>query len=333
MTRLKELQVQYQKILTDYIESQTERNLYIGQNFIRQLIQKKVTPEEVISIHKQAIEKLYPDLQQEILFSYDFLIEMMVHFGLTLKEHESLLEQQEEIRSEMLVAAKIQNMLLKTEKPKMDYLDVGIVSIPIRDMNGDYVYANEENECLNVAVTDVVGKGVPAALCMSMVKYGLDTLRYSNSDPSYVLEVLNRIIEKSVDDSMFVSMFYGRYDHGNGIFTYGSAGHEPALYYCANENRFYTLESKGLLLGVMGDVKYMQYDFPLNEGDFIVIMTDGVTEFRKNEHLDSKELIQYLAISNLHLSAQKMCEVMYERLKELQDYLLQDDFTIVIIKK
>lgn len=330
---MKELQVQYQKILSDYIESQTERNLYIGQNFMRQLIQKKVTPEEVISIHKQAIETLYPNVSNEISHSYDFLIEVMVHFGLTLKEHESLLEQQEEIKAEMNVAAKIQNMLLKTENPKVDYVDIGLVSIPIRNMNGDYVYFSAENEYVSVAVTDVVGKGVPAALCMSMVKYGLDTLKFSNNNPAYVLEVLNQIIEKSVDDSMFVSMFYGRYDNERNVFTYGSAGHEPALYYNAKEDAFYDLEFKGLLLGVMGDVKYMQYDFRLNAGDFIIIMTDGVTELRKNEDLDSREIIQYLAMTNRHLSAQEMCDVMYKRLKELQDNLLQDDFTIVIIKK
>lgn len=300
---------------------------------MRQLIQKKVTPEEVISIHKQAIETLYPNVSNEISHSYDFLIEVMVHFGLTLKEHESLLEQQEEIKAEMNVAAKIQNMLLKTENPKVDYVDIGLVSIPIRNMNGDYVYFSAENEYVSVAVTDVVGKGVPAALCMSMVKYGLDTLKFSNNNPAYVLEVLNQIIEKSVDDSMFVSMFYGRYDNERNVFTYGSAGHEPALYYNAKEDAFYDLEFKGLLLGVMGDVKYMQYDFPLNAGDFIIIMTDGVTELRKNEDLDSREIIQYLAMTNRHLSAQEMCDVMYKRLKELQDNLLQDDFTIVIIKK
>ena len=54
--------MQYQKILSDFLANQTERNLYIGQNFIRQLIQKKVAPEEVINIHKYAIEQIYPDL-------------------------------------------------------------------------------------------------------------------------------------------------------------------------------------------------------------------------------------------------------------------------------
>lgn len=331
---MKELQVQYQKILADYLVNQTERNLYIGQNFIRQLIQKKIAPEEVINIHKCAIEQICPDITADMLHSYDFLIEIMVHFGLTLKEHQSLLEQQEELRIEMNVATKIQNMILKTTIPKVEQVDIGMVSIPIRKMNGDYVhFLSDDDHYVSVAVTDVVGKGVPAALCMSMVKYGLDTLEYANNDPSYVLEVLNRIIEKSVDDSMFVSMFYGTYDIDESVFTYGSAGHEPAIYYNAREKTFYDLESKGLLLGVLPEVKYPQYEIELEEDDFIVMITDGVTDFRKQGELDPRDVIKNLSLSYRNLSAQEMCEKMYAYLKALPDFDLEDDFTVVIFKK
>ena len=331
---MKELQVQYQKILADYLVNQTERNLYIGQNFIRQLIQKKIAPEEVINIHKCAIEQICPDITADMLHSYDFLIEVMVHFGLTLKEHQSLLEQQEELRIEMNVAAKIQNMILKTTIPKVEQVDIGMVSIPIRKMNGDYVhFLSDDDHYVSVAVTDVVGKGVPAALCMSMVKYGLDTLEYANNDPSYVLEVLNRIIEKSVDDSMFVSMFYGTYDIDESVFTYGSAGHEPAIYYNAREKTFYDLESKGLLLGVLPEVKYPQYEIELEEDDFIVMITDGVTDFRKQGELDPRDVIKNLSLIYRNLSAQEMCEKMYAYLKALPDFDLEDDFTVVIFKK
>lgn len=330
---MKELQIQYKKILSEYIENQTERNLYIGQNLVRQLIQKRITPEEVINIHKYAIEQIYPDLPAEISHSYDFLIEMMVHFGLTVKEHQSLLEQQEELRIEMNIATKIQNMLLKTTIPKEKDVDIGMVSIPIRKMNGDYVhFLNDEKHRVSVAVTDVVGKGVPAALCMSMVKHGLDTLEYANNNPSYVLEVLNRIIEKSVDDSMFVSMFYGTYDIKRSIFTYGSAGHEPAIYYCAREQRFYDLESKGLLLGVMPEVKYPQYEIKMEKHDFILMITDGVTDFRKQGELDPRDIIKNLAFNYGQLTAQDMCEEMYTYLKALPNFELEDDFTVVILK-
>ena len=119
---------------------------------------------------------------------------------------------------EMKIATNIQKTLLKTDVPQLASIDIGMISIPNRKMTGDYVHFYNREDYLSVAVTDVVGKGVPAALCMSMVKYGLETLEYAYKDPSYVLEVINRVIEKSVDDSMFVSMFYGCLDMRKSIF-------------------------------------------------------------------------------------------------------------------
>lgn len=330
MNNLENLQIQYEKILSDYLSDQNEHNLYNGQNFIRQVIQKNLTPEEVVSIHKNAMEKIC-EVSDSVLHACDFLIEMMVHFGLKLKEHQCLIEKQQEIRIEMEIATNIQNLLLKTTVPNPNGLDIGMLSIPIRKMNGDYIHFTHDDEnFVSVAVTDVVGKGVPAALCMSMVKYGLDTLEFTNNNPSYVLEVLNRIIEKSVDDSMFVSLFYGRFDLKNDIFTYSSAGHEPALYYDASQQTFYDLESKGLLLGVLPEIKYSQVDLKLKGKDLLIIMSDGVTDFNKVHDFDSREFIKQLVLSYNDLNAQQMCETIY---RELQSFKVEDDFSIVIIKK
>ena len=97
--KMNELKVQYKKILSEYLSNQTERNLYIGQNFVRQLIQKKVLPEEVINIHKEVLLELYPDVQKTTENSFDFLIEIVIHMLLTYKEHQRLLEVQEEFTS------------------------------------------------------------------------------------------------------------------------------------------------------------------------------------------------------------------------------------------
>lgn len=331
---MEQIRKQYKKILSDYIGNQSESDLYIGQNFIKRMIQKNVTPEEVISIHKRALEEIYDDIPDSVLHGYDFLIEVMVHFGLKVQEHQALLAKQEELRIEMEVASKIQNLLLETEVPKPQGADIGMISVPLRKMNGDYVhFMHDDERFLSVAVTDVVGKGVPAALCMSMVKYGLDTLEYANSNPSYVLEVLNKIIEKSVDDSMFVSLCYARYNLKTNVFTWSSAGHEPSLYYQAATESFSDLEAKGLLLGILPETKYTQQDIELNDGDFVIIMTDGVTDFREKEEFDPREKIKELAISYRHLSAQDMCEEIYKELQRLHNFKLVDDFSVVIIKK
>ncbi|MFC9542645.1 PP2C family protein-serine/threonine phosphatase [Lysinibacillus sp. NPDC056959] len=328
------LESQYKKILSDYMTDQTEKNLYIAQNFTRQLIQNNISPEDVVSIHKNAVEKLFPRRMSEEQLAYDFLIEVMVHYGMAHREHQSLLQKQAEYEIEMKIATSIQSTLLKTEVPQLLNIDIGMISIPIRKMNGDYVhFLYNRDDYLSVAVTDVVGKGVPAALCMSMVKYGLEALDYAYRDPSYVLEVINRVIEKSVDDSMFVSMFYGCLDMRKSTFSYASAGHEPALHYSAMRDQFIPLESTGLLLGVLPETKYSYNEITLEENDIVIMMTDGVTEFRLLDELNAREVITSLIFENKYLSAQELCNLLYKQIEKIQDFKLSDDFTIAIIKK
>ena len=85
---------------------------------------------------------------------------------------------------EMNVAAKVQNTLLKTKKPDFKELDIGFVTEPAKKMNGDYIYFLHDNYYeASVAVADVMGKGIPAALCMSMIKFGMDSLKHENTSP------------------------------------------------------------------------------------------------------------------------------------------------------
>ncbi|MET1014813.1 MAG: phosphatase RsbU N-terminal domain-containing protein [Paenisporosarcina sp.] len=110
-----EIERQYKEIMRQYVMRQTEQNLYAGQNFSRQLIQKNISPEEVISIHKSALEEMQPELPVNVWHSFDLLIEMMIRYGLALKEHQSLLQRQEEMKVEMDLAEKLQKTLLKNK--------------------------------------------------------------------------------------------------------------------------------------------------------------------------------------------------------------------------
>lgn len=324
---------QYKEIMKKYLESQSEEDLYVGQQFSRRFIEKDIAPEDVISIHKTAMFELHPNLRKEVWDSLDFLIEMMIHYGLTLQEHQSLVRKQEAIQMEMNVATKVQDTLLKTTEPNVKGLDVGWISQPAHQMNGDYIYFLNQGNASSVAVADVMGKGIPAALCMSMIKFGMDGLQNENSNPHYVLSTINRIVEKSVDDSMFISMFYGKYDSENKTFHYASAGHEPALYFNSETETFTELDAKGLLLGVKKNAVYEEHSVVLKDGDFVVMMTDGVTETRTEEGFIEMETIQKLLVDVKEQSAQQIAEHVYNQLGAMQNFRLSDDFTIVIFKK
>lgn len=325
---------QYSELLQKYITHEDETDLYAAQQVSRKFIEKKISPEDVISLHKTSVEQIFPDLASRIGPSYDFLIEVMIHYGLALMEHQSLVRKQEAMQIEMDVAVKVQDMLLETTVPEVDGLDIGIVSKPAKKMSGDYVYFIEQgNEEACVAVADVMGKGLPAALCMSMIKFGMDSLREKATEPHHVLEVINQIVEKSMDDSMFISMFYGKYAQSTSTFTFGSAGHEPALLYRASEDRFIELDAKGLLLGIRKDVEFQQKSVELAEGDFIVIMTDGVTEGRNAEGFIEEEVILDMLRDVKSLPAQQIADHLYTQLFKMQNYMLHDDFTLVLFKK
>jgi phosphoserine phosphatase RsbU/P len=324
----------YKEILQQYVDGQKEEDLYLGQKFSRKFIEKEVQPEDVISIHKTALAEVLPDMPEKLWHSFDFLIEMMIHYGLALREHQSLIQKQVEIQMEMNVAAKVQDTLLKTKKPEFKGLDIGFVTEPAKQMSGDYIYfLSDNNYEAGVAVADVIGKGIPAALCMSMIKFGMDGLQYENTSPRNVLDIVNRIVEKSVDDSMFISMFYGKYDARDSSFTYATAGHEPALLFKASTGEFLELHAKGLLLGVHPNVVYEEKSVLLEEGDFIAMMTDGVTEVRTDTGFIDDKVIKLILEEVKDESAQKIADTVYQRLAHLQNFHLRDDFTIVIFKK
>lgn len=324
----------YKEILKQYIQNQSEKDLYAGQKFSRQFIEKEISPEEVIGIHKASLKELLPDASDQIWHSFDFLIEMMIHYGLALQEHQSLIRKQEELDMEMKIGAQVQNSLLKTKVPHFEGLEIGFITVPAKQMSGDYIYfLNDDQQHASVAVADVIGKGIPAALCMSIIKFGMDSMQYENASPSVVLEVVNRIVEDNIDDSMFISMFYGKYDAKESVFSYASAGHEPALLYRAKEKKFIELDAEGLLLGVQKNVQYEECAVQLECGDFIAIMTDGVTETRTEDGFIEEQFIRSILESAKDECAQKIADTVYQRLGELQNFQLHDDFTIVVFKK
>ncbi|WP_318618058.1 PP2C family protein-serine/threonine phosphatase [Sporosarcina sp. YIM B06819] len=325
---------QYKKILEQYTDRPNEEALYLGQQFSRRFIEQEISPEEVISIHKIAFIEAFPDIPDELVNSFDFLIEMMIHYGLALREHQSLIRRQEAIQMEINVAVKVQDTLLKTKVPDVKELDIGFITEPAKKMNGDYIYFLHDN-CYetSVAIADVMGKGIPAALCMTMIKFGMDSLRNENTSPKNVLDIVNRIVEKSVDNSMFISMFFGKYDARDSSFCYGSAGHEPALMYKASTGQFTELGAKGLLLGINAEVAYEEKSVVLEEGDLIVMMTDGVTEVRTDAGFIDSQVIKSILVEEKDKSAQVIADTIYNKVAGLQDFRLRDDFTIVIFKK
>ncbi|QKS70195.1 PP2C family protein-serine/threonine phosphatase [Paenalkalicoccus suaedae] len=324
----------YKEMLTSYLENQSEHALYHAQQFSKQMMEQDMSPEETVSLHISVFQELKDDLSQEVIDSFDLLLEVMIGYGLAYREHQSLRDRQQRLESELDVAARMQKTLLPHNDLKMDQIDLGVISVPASKMSGDYYhYGTDDSGNVIVAVADVIGKGVPAALSMSMIKYAVDTLTEKEFQPASLLESLNRVVHRNIDEDMFITMMYGLYDSTDHTFYYASAGHEPGFVYDASEDTFDNLEAKGLVLGVSPKVSYKESSFSLKENDFVVLLSDGVTECRVDgEFIERAQLVDIIR-RHQHLTAQEIVDQVYQELEKAQEFQLKDDFTLLILRR
>ncbi|MEN2466924.1 PP2C family protein-serine/threonine phosphatase [Ornithinibacillus sp. JPR2-1] len=324
----------YKNLLKGYIETQDEQALYGAEQISKSFIKNNILPEEIVNLHIQALLEISPELHDQIQTSMNFLLETMISYGLAHQEYQLLREKQLEIKSEIHVAARMQKMLLKSAIPKTDDLDIGVISVPANQMNGDYHhFVKGKDGSISIAIADIIGKGIPAALSMSMIKYAMDSFPESEMSTDAILASLNRVVERNVDPSMFITMFYAQYKPGSGKLYYSSAGHEPGFFYSGKDNTFREFEAKGLVLGVNPDTTYSQYELEIEKGDMIVLLTDGVTECRKGDVFIERNEVLEVIKSYMHLPAQEIVNQVYRHFERLQNFQLRDDFTLVILKK
>lgn len=324
----------YKELLKSFIETENERALYGAEKITKTFIQENITPEEIVNLHIQAFNELYPNIMPEIKLSMNFLLETMISYGMALQENQALREKQLELESELSIAANMQHTLLATEKPNVEGLDIGVISVPANKMNGDYYHFVKGNDdTTGIAIADVKGKGIPAALCMSMIKYAMESFPENSMEPRQILNSLNSVVERNVDSSMFITMFYAQYEPEKSKLIYSSAGHEPGFYYDAKKEEFAEIKTEGLVLGVSPEFEYKQYEQSLEKGDVVVLLTDGVTESKlDNRFIEEEEMLDIIS-QYFHLPAQQAVSQVYKHFERMQDFLLRDDFTLIILKK
>lgn len=183
------------------------------------------------------------------------------------------------IAQEMESAAQIQRSFLPRDViTETDRCDVFAVMTPAKDVGGDfYDYFMINETKLAFAVGDVSGKGVPAALFMSVSRTVLRTVAFEADAPGAVLSRVNSILARDNNEGMFVTLFYAVLDLSTGNVAYSSAGHDDALL-LSGTNGVQPLHYMGPAIGLFDGVEYPTEVRPLAAGDSLFLLTDGVTE-------------------------------------------------------
>ncbi|UCE40827.1 MAG: SpoIIE family protein phosphatase [Candidatus Aminicenantes bacterium] len=245
------------------------------------------------------------------------------------------------LESELETARKIQEKLLPHEMPQLPGFEIAGTSIPSKQVGGDYFdFLDLGKGRLGIAIADVSGKGIPAALLMANLQASLHAQTMETVKVAEVANRINNLLVKSTDANMFVTFFYGLLDRNQSTFTSTNAGHNPPLLLRADQSTEHLAEG-GLVLGFLPDQNYAQQTTILFPGDILVLYTDGITEAREPEEKKAVEDKLFGEVRLVHV----VKESASLSAREIQSAILQtvsahtkntpqgDDITLVVIKR
>ncbi len=180
------------------------------------------------------------------------------------------------IERELQLAAEIQRALLPEPLQSGPHFDVAAASIPCRSIGGDFFdYFNLATGTFACTLGDVAGKGPPAALLTAMIQGAFAAQVTSTESPAVLMEQINRSLIRRAIQSRFVTVMYGVLGP-DGRLTYTNAGHNPPI--LTGRGGLRRLETGGLILGLFPNATYEEETLQLEDGDTLVIFSDGVTE-------------------------------------------------------
>lgn len=195
---------------------------------------------------------------------------------------QSITAEKERINAELSLAASIQAHMMPCifpAFPEHDEFDIYATMTPAKEVGGDfYDFFMTDESHFAVVVSDVSGKGVPAALFMVIAKTLIKNYAQMGQRPSDVFTTVNRLLCKGNDAGLFVTSWMGIIDLKDGKLTYVNAGHNPPLLKRGDGDFEYLRSRPGFVLAGMEGMKYLQNEIELCPGDRLFLYTDGVTE-------------------------------------------------------
>jgi serine phosphatase RsbU (regulator of sigma subunit) len=198
---------------------------------------------------------------------------------------------EERVRREMKMARHVQERLLPLPTPALPGLTLAMLSRPAQQIGGDiYDLIELPDGRLLIAVADVCGKGVPAALLTVAVQQGIR--QYAGPDPAAVLAGVNRLLLENTPEDMFVTAVCVVLDPVRGDATAAAAGHPPPLWWDDARRRLARVGSRGTLLGLQPEWRGQTVQWQLGPGDALLLYTDGVldAELDRKDRLGEERL-------------------------------------------
>lgn len=241
-----------------------------------------------------------------------------------------------EQQRELDIARNIQLGLLPTMVPEVPGIQLAGVCIPAKEVGGDYYdYLLHEDGRLDLVIADVSGHNVGAALIMAETRTLIRCRSGKLFTPQEIIHDLNQFFYDDLTQAeLFITLFYLRYHSDTRKVYYASAGHSPTLHWKAITKQCVRLNPEGLIIGVMKDFPYEQESFTLENGDVLLLYTDGLIEAENGQkELFGEERLADLLSEHCHLSPQKLIDFIIDQVRLFSGHQsFQDDVSLVVMQ-
>jgi sigma-B regulation protein RsbU (phosphoserine phosphatase) len=181
-------------------------------------------------------------------------------------------------------------------------------------------------------MADVSGKGLMAAMQTTMVKNMLRLIAFENAEPAAALGRLNRALFHFSDPEFFVTAFYGVLSPETGALQYANAGHDPPLFYQAQLRFCTALDTTGMALGMDADCRYFGRQIALEQGDLLLLYTDGITEARQGEEFFGRERLEDRLVRYADSRPTRIVRFLYRDARAFSGGALHDDVALLCLK-
>ncbi len=289
---------------------------------------------------KIALVGVGPRANKEEYTTSDFnFLRSLSNLALLSVQKTYLLEERiekERLEEELAIAKSIQKGLLPNSIPKSDGLDIAATNISSLQVGGDYFDILETPEKnLLLAIGDVTGKGIPAALLMANLQAMLHVLLPIDITLGEASNRVNDIIYRNTPSDKFITFFWGLYDPRNSSFKFVNAGHNPPLWFKNGRDEPVGLEEGGLILGAMPTLTpYTEQTITLSSGDLLVFYTDGVTEALNPQQTREYEEHRLIECVKKHRkdSAERIMHAIIQDITGFSGNIQHDDVTLIVVK-
>ena len=290
-----------------------------------------------LTIGKGNFKARLPEVKthDELRKLHDSLEYMLISFKEYIEQLTQSTSSNEKYESELNIASNIQKQMLPFTFQKTDRFDIYARLTPAKEVGGDLFDFLVRDNYLYIAIGDVSGKGVPAALYMAITRYAFNFISSLGHSVDDVMGEINNSFCKGNSMMMFVTMFIAKINLETYEMEYCNAGHNPIVVKDPDGSVKYLHTKSNIAIGLVDDFPFQKETLQLGRGTRLLLYTDGVTEAEdadKNQYGEER-LLEFVHSLSADDSSENVIDKLFSSVKEFTGENAQnDDITVLTVK-